>query len=148
MLPFAAFHRRSAPAAVAVTCSPPGASGIAVRPPATAMVAPACEERPAMLTATNTRLPEGVAAGSRRFTWNTPETRPGASPTKITSAGTPPTVALTEDVASCGLVPVITPSPYGGCVRPAPDTNNETSEPGAAGFPDELTDMSWFSAAV
>ena len=87
-----------------------------------------------MVTASGRPLPL-TPAGTRRFTWITPVTSPGAAPANCTGAFTPLIVAVTVpgNLIQRGPSGVTVPVELAGLVCPPPVMYTAMTEPAAAG---------------
>src|SRR5271155_3288907 len=82
--------------------------------------------------------PEGICA----LICSTPETKPGAAPSKLSWQGRPPMVTVTLAVGTGSGAEATKPSTLAGVVTPAPVAKIATQSPRAAGFKAEFTDPS------
>src|ERR1700734_2505518 len=78
-------------------------------------------------------------AGTCALICRTPETRPGAAPSKLSWQGSPPMVTVRLALGTGSGADATKPSTLAGVVTPAPVAKMLTQSPRAAGFKEEFT---------
>src|SRR5580658_9761387 len=92
-----------------------------------------------MRTWTGTEEPGGNPAGTCALICRTPDTKPGAAPTKLSWQGRPPMVTETLAFGTGNGAAATKPSTLAGVVTPAPVAKMLTQSLRAAGFKAEFT---------
>ena len=93
-------------------------------------------------TWTGTAGPGATPAGTCALICRTPETKPGAAPSKLSWHGRPPMVTDTAALGTGSGAEATIPSTPAGVVTPAPVAKMLTQSPRAAGFDAEFTLLS------
>src|SRR5580704_4330025 len=95
-----------------------------------------------MLIWTGTAGPGATPGGTCALICRTPETKPGAAPSKLSGQGRPPMVTETLALGAGNGAEATNPSTLAGVVKPAPVAKMLTQSPRAAGFTAEFTVLS------